>query len=279
MSVPVPGPGAAENWTLHPILEPSDVPAPGVWYVIAAEGGPSPRTGHSCVNVDGRLLFFGGANPEGCFDELFAMDLGGPAPPNPAPTRAPRRHSSSLAPAEPALPLSILLTSPHISASHPPLTAAAGRLQWADPAPGGTAPSARYEHASAAVPGSQQVCVFAGADAGGNVNDLHVYDVAAQRWSQPAVKGDPPSARTARVAAVVEGAMYVFGGGHQGWCCVDRQQLRSRLLAACCRSSQDGTVGTPPPPPFASAAQWPCMLCAGQEAVPDTSLHVLDLGK
>ena len=73
------------------------------------------------------------------------------------------------------------------------------RLVWTAQGQGSGAsppPQPRYEHLTFSVPAKGQFCVFAGAHAAGNFNDLHVYNVATASWEQPAVTGTAPSART-----------------------------------------------------------------------------------
>ena len=72
------------------------------------------------------------------------------------------------------------------------------RLVWTAQGQGSGAspPQPRYEHLTFSVPAKGQFCVFAGAHAAGNFNDLHVYNVATASWEQPVVTGTAPSART-----------------------------------------------------------------------------------
>ena len=65
-----------------PILERSDSPKPNVWYVLSPDGdAPCVRVGHTCTFIScerepRRVLVIGGANPDGSFADVYALDLG-----------------------------------------------------------------------------------------------------------------------------------------------------------------------------------------------------------
>ena len=81
------------SFDVHPILEPGQRPAQGVWYAISVEGGqpaskdaettvsgPSPRVGSNANYFQdggqvGKVLITGGATPDGPFSEVHQLSM------------------------------------------------------------------------------------------------------------------------------------------------------------------------------------------------------------
>lgn len=71
---------------LIPICDESYQTLPNVWYSLSSSGDsnvPLMRVGHTAVHVcddtneldKGRIFLIGGANPDGCFDEIYSLNL------------------------------------------------------------------------------------------------------------------------------------------------------------------------------------------------------------
>lgn len=72
-----------DDWKLdvHPVLErDSDHEVScGVWYALPANGtSPFLRVGQGCIYAesDHNIVVFGGANPDGAFDDVHVYNLG-----------------------------------------------------------------------------------------------------------------------------------------------------------------------------------------------------------
>jgi hypothetical protein len=86
-------------------------------------------------------------------------------------------------------------------------------VRWVAPALTGAPPAPRNAHAAAALPGRPALVVFGGHSGRAHLRDVHVLDLAARRWSQPALCGavQPPGLR-GHSACMAGDALVVFGG-------------------------------------------------------------------
>jgi hypothetical protein len=82
---------------------------------------------------------------------------------------------------------------------------------WRDVTAGG-GPSPRNFYALVFDALAGRALLFGGNTADGDTNDLWAFDSAGERWSQPAVEGEPPSRRDGHDAAIAGERLYVFGG-------------------------------------------------------------------
>mmetsp|Transcript_6463 Transcript_6463/g.14921 ORF Transcript_6463/g.14921 Transcript_6463/m.14921 type:complete len:372 (-) Transcript_6463:248-1363(-) len=86
---------------------------------------------------------------------------------------------------------------------------------WECPTVSGLIAVGRHKHT--AVLSAQSVVVFGGFDDGGCVvNDVKVLNVAFWRWTEPEIKGKPPSGRESHSACGFGDQMVVFGGFTEG---------------------------------------------------------------
>ncbi|KAF9593491.1 hypothetical protein IFM89_023603 [Coptis chinensis] len=85
--------------------------------------------------------------------------------------------------------------------------------EWSSPRCEGAPPSPRESH-TATVVGDDKLVIFGGSGEGeGNyLNDLHVLDLKALRWTSPDVKGDVPVPRDSHVAVSIGNKILVYGG-------------------------------------------------------------------
>lgn len=85
--------------------------------------------------------------------------------------------------------------------------------EWSRPICDGVPPCPRESH-TATIVGEDKLLVFGGSgDGEGNyLNDVHVLDLKAMKWSSPMVMGDPPPPRDSHVAAAVGNRLLVYGG-------------------------------------------------------------------
>ncbi|XP_058077112.1 uncharacterized protein LOC131225578 isoform X2 [Magnolia sinica] len=85
--------------------------------------------------------------------------------------------------------------------------------EWSRPACTGDPPSPRESH-SATVIGNDKLVIFGGSGEGeaNYLNDVHILDLKAMRWTSPKVKGDLPAPRDSHIAVVVESKLLVYGG-------------------------------------------------------------------
>ncbi|KAL0878009.1 hypothetical protein Bca101_027715 [Brassica carinata] len=74
-------------------------------------------------------------------------------------------------------------------------------------------PGKRWGHTCNAVKGGRFVYVFGGCGGDGCLtNQVHVFDVETQRWSEPVIRGVPPSPRDSHSCTTVGDNLFVFGG-------------------------------------------------------------------
>ncbi|XP_029129318.1 kelch domain-containing protein 3 isoform X2 [Cajanus cajan] len=74
-------------------------------------------------------------------------------------------------------------------------------------------PGKRWGHTCNAVKGGRLVYVFGGYGKDNcQTNQVHVFDTVKQTWSQPAVKGSPPTPRDSHTCTAIGDNLFVFGG-------------------------------------------------------------------
>ena len=170
-----------------------------VWSLVVSGLAPLPRKLHSAVVVGGTVVVFGGA-PSGArvpSNQLFVADAAKLASGRAVwkqPALAAARRDTGIAPAA---------DGPERAAGDVPLDVCG-----------------RYGH-SATATADGRMAVFGGvAEGGALLNDLHVYDLAAQAWDTPAASGVSPSPRQGHAAVLLGGGdgdadnqqLVVFGG-------------------------------------------------------------------
>lgn len=74
-------------------------------------------------------------------------------------------------------------------------------------------PGKRWGHTCNAIKGGRFLYVFGGYGRDNcQTNQVHVFDTANQTWSQPAIKGTPPTPRDSHSCTTVGDNLFVFGG-------------------------------------------------------------------
>ncbi|XP_048228870.1 tip elongation aberrant protein 1 isoform X1 [Ricinus communis] len=74
-------------------------------------------------------------------------------------------------------------------------------------------PGKRWGHTCNSVKGGRFLYVFGGYGKDNcQTNQVHVFDTATQTWSQPVIKGTPPTPRDSHSCTTVGDSLYVFGG-------------------------------------------------------------------
>ncbi|BAT76508.1 hypothetical protein VIGAN_01452500 [Vigna angularis var. angularis] len=74
-------------------------------------------------------------------------------------------------------------------------------------------PGKRWGHTCNAVKGGRLVYVFGGYGKDNcQTNQVHVFDTVKQTWSQPIVKGSPPTPRDSHTCTAIGDNLFVFGG-------------------------------------------------------------------
>ncbi|RDX97342.1 Kelch domain-containing protein 3, partial [Mucuna pruriens] len=74
-------------------------------------------------------------------------------------------------------------------------------------------PGKRWGHTCNAVKGGRLVYVFAGYGKDNcQTNQVHVFDTVKHSWSQPAIKGSPPTPRDSHTCTAIGDNLFVFGG-------------------------------------------------------------------
>lgn len=78
---------------------------------------------------------------------------------------------------------------------------------------GGSGPGKRWGHTCNAIKEGRFLYVFGGYGKDNcQTNQVHVFDTATQTWSQPVIKGTPPTPRDSHSCTTVGDNLYVFGG-------------------------------------------------------------------
>ncbi|KAK7330276.1 hypothetical protein VNO77_24466 [Canavalia gladiata] len=78
---------------------------------------------------------------------------------------------------------------------------------------GVSGPGKRWGHTCNAIKGGRLVYVFGGYGKDNcQTNQVHVFDTLKQTWSQPAVKGSPPTPRDSHTCTAIGDNLFVFGG-------------------------------------------------------------------
>ncbi|KAA3460615.1 kelch domain-containing protein 3-like isoform X2 [Gossypium australe] len=83
-------------------------------------------------------------------------------------------------------------------------------------------PGKRWGHTCNSIKGGRFLYVFGGYGKDNcQTNQVHVFDNAKQTWSQPVMKGKPPSARDSHSCTTIGDNLFVFGGtdGTNTWIC------------------------------------------------------------
>ncbi|KAK2411441.1 Galactose oxidase/kelch repeat superfamily protein [Trifolium repens] len=74
-------------------------------------------------------------------------------------------------------------------------------------------PGKRWGHTCNSINGGRHIYVFGGYGKDNcQTNQVHVFDTVSQTWSQPAIKGTPPTPRDSHTCTVVGHKLFVFGG-------------------------------------------------------------------
>ncbi|KAG2313277.1 hypothetical protein Bca52824_024834 [Brassica carinata] len=74
-------------------------------------------------------------------------------------------------------------------------------------------PGKRWGHTCNAIKGGRFVYVFGGCGGDGRLtNQVHVFDLERQIWTEPVIRGVPPSPRDGHSCTTVEDNLFVFGG-------------------------------------------------------------------
>lgn len=78
---------------------------------------------------------------------------------------------------------------------------------------GGDGPGKRWGHTCNSINGGRHIYVFGGYGKDNcQTNQVHIFDTVNQTWSQPAIKGTPPTPRDSHTCSVVGHRLFVFGG-------------------------------------------------------------------
>ena len=89
--------------------------------------------------------------------------------------------------------------------------------EWSNCQTLGYAPCRRFQYSFDFVESRRRGIVFGGKDRlNNNLNDVHLLDVEKHRWTQPVIKGTPPSGRYGHGSCVHDGVFYCFGGHNVG---------------------------------------------------------------
>jgi len=191
---------------------------------------PKPRSGHSATLVAGDIFVFGGSSGEETFGDVLRLDpkrkLWSPVPSvGPSGGAGPGRRTGHAGAVDSGGQIYIfggygahgeLLNDIWILS----LSSAGGVKRqdgveflgtWSKAEPRGAAPAPREAHTLTYVDG--KLVLFGGFTAAGkSSNDLHTYDLQAQRWTQLDVTGPRPGPRQAQ-AAVRHGEHLIVAGG------------------------------------------------------------------
>ncbi|XP_064249611.1 rab9 effector protein with kelch motifs isoform X2 [Passer domesticus] len=118
--------------------------------------------------------------------------------------------------------------------------------RWYRLSPRGERPRGRVGLGCLLLPG--RVLLLGGADPAGAFADAHFVELETGTWESPAVRGEPPQARTFHSSSAAVGArLFVFGGGDKGAEPVRDQRLHV-FDTATLTWSQPETQGDPPSP-------------------------------
>jgi len=189
------------------------VPLARAWNLIDAASGPSPRYGSaSALDPAGRLVVSHGFTNAGRFDDTWSWSFDGAAwgDTSPAANR----------------PLARCLTRAVWDSVNNRFLMFGGQSNptpylgdfWALTADGWTelpaGPPARNLYAMAFDDANGRLILVGGAGETGNLNDVWVFDVATNAWTQVTPEGQPPSARASHDAVwhAQRNALIVFGG-------------------------------------------------------------------
>uniref|UniRef100_S4RXK2 Rab9 effector protein with kelch motifs n=1 Tax=Petromyzon marinus TaxID=7757 RepID=S4RXK2_PETMA len=206
----------------HAILEPGDIPKPGLWYVLAPRGQPPPVTvGHTCTHLAssrggamGRVLIVGGANPEASFKHTVVLDLDTYEWHTPDwRGLQPRYEHAAFVSSSSSAGLWVFGGADRTGNRNCVQRLDLEQRRWESPPVEGTPPCPRTYHSGAAAVGGTLYVVGGGAHGASAVRDarLYAFDSVSQRWSCPETSGVAPSPRHHAVACV--GArLYVHAG-------------------------------------------------------------------
>lgn len=203
-----------------PILERSDSPKPNVWYVLSPDGdAPCVRVGHTCTFIScerepRRVLVIGGANPDGSFADVYALDLEKFQWSSPDWTGISSRyeHSTFIPDCNPKK-VHVFGGAQQATNLNDIQALDQEKGKWETVETHGVPPSPRTCHSMASV--GSKFYVFGGGLSGPDpVPDtaIHVFNAEDNSWSQPDISGSPPCSRHGHVSVAVETDIYIHGG-------------------------------------------------------------------
>ncbi|XP_017575835.1 rab9 effector protein with kelch motifs [Pygocentrus nattereri] len=221
-SAAAPASCSAREMELLPILGPEDPPRENQWYCLVPRGaGPGVSVGHTCTYMPsrggkGRIVIVGGANPNGSFSDSYVINLDGHEWDIPDwPGLQARYEHCSFVPESDPESLWVFAGAEQsgnrncIQVLH---TADSG--PWKTVEVKGQPPKPRTYHTNSACVGDR-LFVFSGGEAGATpVTDpqVHIFDTVTSTWSQPEIKGKPPSPRHGHVIIAAGTKIHVHGG-------------------------------------------------------------------
>jgi N-acetylneuraminic acid mutarotase len=189
------------------------------WSISNVSGDPPrARNSHSFLTYEGSMVMFGGWDGGTFFDDLFVLQSHGSAwtqicVSNTPGSRPQGRMGHSACIIDHFMYVLGGFNHPKTLDDFWKFNFREG--EWEIVEAVGMPPSDRYRHSS--IPMSDYIVVFGGLSASKQrFNDLFCFDVRNSTWLKVDAGSCVPSARCFHQAAVVDGAMYVFGGVTEG---------------------------------------------------------------
>eukprot|EP00730_Choanoeca_flexa_P008699 TRINITY_DN12524_c0_g4_i14.p2 TRINITY_DN12524_c0_g4~~TRINITY_DN12524_c0_g4_i14.p2 ORF type:complete len:425 (+),score=75.29 TRINITY_DN12524_c0_g4_i14:2943-4217(+) len=211
-------------WTLHPFLEPGSNVNPNLWYIIPTDDSDSanigPRIGNTVVDLGQELVFFGGATPDGLFNDVHRLkkstlkwirskDAAG----------VPSRYDHGAFVNEHSNQMCIIGGCVGERSDNAIIAYNHENETWRTCKASTEQPSSRTHHAVAQ---DTSACYVVGGGHSGTdpVDDMDVYSFTfgSSKWQRHVAKGSKPCPRQGHGLVLHERCLYLFGGMAQQQC-------------------------------------------------------------
>ena len=207
---------------LHPILDKNCKVNEKMWYVLSAVGdSPTMRVGHTCSyildkeNQNGKVYVIGGANPDGCFADVYVLNLDTFSWDIIDSTGMKARYEHSSLVSEKSDSQIYIFGGADQSHNFNDIQMFdAIKSSWRCVEPRGTKPVARTYHTSA-TSSHDSIYVYSGGQSCSDpVGDrqVHVFNITSNEWITLNTKGEPPKPRHGHVVLKVDKTIYIHGG-------------------------------------------------------------------
>ena len=185
------------------------------WVELAPQGTPpAPRSGHNAIYdpMGQRMISWAGQGSGGSFDDVYALDLATLQWQDISPQSSPAPRYGSASVFDPVGGQLVMFAGFTNQGRFDDVQAFDLQAQtWQDLSPPGIGPERRCLHTAAYDPSSRRMIIFGGQTTG-HRNDLWVFDLATNSWTE-APADAPPSGRIFTASFVESGGSFIVFGG------------------------------------------------------------------